>query len=106
MVQHIEIADQDAFKQTIASGVTLVDFYSEWCGPCKMFAPIVDEVADLFEGQLKIAKVDIDKVEEVAREYKVMSVPTVIIFKDGQAMEKNAGLADTDDLTDLVKKVL
>jgi len=106
MVEHIEIKDQDTFTQTIASGVTLVDFYSEWCGPCKIFASVIDEIAEIFGGKLKVAKLDIDKVEEVAREYNVMSVPAVIIFKDGQMMEKNIGLSDTDDLSELVEKVL
>lgn len=106
MVEHMEIKDQDAFTQTIADGVTLVDFYSEWCSSCRLFASVIDEVAEIFEGKLKVVKLDIDKVEEVAREYHVMSVPAVIIFKDGQMMEKNIGLTDTDDLSELVEKVL
>lgn len=106
MVEHIEITDQDTFNQTISGGVTLVDFYTEWCGSCRLFATVIDEVAEIYEGKLKVVKLDIDKVEEVAREYNVMSVPAVIIFKDGQMMEKNIGLTDTDDLSELVEKVL
>lgn len=69
----------------------LVDFFAEWCGPCKMMAPIVEKLAEKYNGKIKIGKCDVDKEMEIAEKYHVMSIPTLIIFKNGQAVDTNVG---------------
>lgn len=76
-------ATEETFAQEISSGLVLVDFYADWCGPCKMIAPVLDELATELEGTVKIVKVNVDNCQSVAAEYKVMSIPTLILFKDG-----------------------
>lgn len=69
----------------------LVDFFAEWCGPCKMLAPIIDELAAEYAGRAKVVKVDTDESGEVAAHYGIMGVPTVMIFKDGQKVDEQVG---------------
>ncbi len=84
----------------------LVDFWAEWCGPCKMIAPILDEIASENEGKIKIAKLNVDEAPDVARRFEVMSIPTMIVFKDGQPARRLVGAkpkaALLDDLADLL----
>ena len=84
-------ATEETFAQEISSGLVLVDFYADWCGPCKMIAPVLDELATELEGTVKIVKVNVDNCQSVAAEYKVMSIPTLILFKDGQAVQQTVG---------------
>ena len=76
----------------------LVDFYAEWCGPCKAVAPIVEELAGTYEGKVKIGKVNVDEAGEVAQNYGIMSIPTFILFKNGQIVEKVTGALNKDAL--------
>ena len=76
----------------------LVDFFADWCGPCKMQGPIIDEVATEIGDKAKVGKIDIDKNQEIAQKYGVMSIPTLIIFKDGKEVEKMVGVQTKDDL--------
>ena len=75
--------DDNSFKKTISKGVTLVDFYADWCGPCRMIAPIIEELSTEFDGKATIAKLDIEKAQEVTFEFQVTSIPTIMLFKDG-----------------------
>ncbi len=79
-------ATEESFANEIADGLVLVDFYADWCGPCKMIAPVLDELAQEVEKTAKVVKVNVDHCKEVAAEYQVMSIPTLILFKDGQAI--------------------
>lgn len=74
-----------------SKGTVLVDFSASWCGPCKMLAPIIEELSGEVEGKAKVFKVDVDNSGDLAQEYKIMNVPTVIIFKDGAAVDKMIG---------------
>ena len=81
------------FNAAISSGLTLVDFYADWCMPCKMLAPTISSIADEYAGKVSVAKLNIDQAQDVAAKYGVMSIPTVILFKDGVAVNKKVGLA-------------
>lgn len=76
----------------------LVDFWAEWCGPCKMLAPILDELAEEYNGRVKIGKVNIDEHQEVAAQYGIRSIPTLLLFKQGQVAEQLVGLRSKRDL--------
>ena len=86
-------------------GVVLVDFYATWCPPCKMLAPILDEISGDDKLGLPVAKLDIDKEMGIANEYTVMSVPTMIIFKDGVERERIVGFRRKDQILDVVSKI-
>ena len=87
-VQHITDAD---FQSTVAQGVTLVDFWAPWCGPCKMIAPILDELAGEFAGQARIVKLNVDENPNTASQFGIMSIPTLLLFKDGQKVDQIIG---------------
>lgn len=80
----------------------LVDFWAEWCGPCKMIAPIVDEIAGEYDGQLRVAKVDADENQNVLMQYGIMGIPTLILFKGGEPVERITGYRPKQDI---VKKL-
>ena len=90
IMAEIKLTD-DNFKDEIASGVVLVDFFATWCGPCQMLGPIVEEIAKEYEGKAKIAKLDVDEAQKAAGEFGVQSIPTIIIFKDGEEVERLVG---------------
>ncbi len=84
----------------------LVDFWAEWCGPCRMVAPIVDELAEDYDGKVVVAKLNVDDESELAVKYKVMSIPTLILFKDGEIAEKIVGARPKDDLEELLEEYI
>jgi thioredoxin 1 len=83
----------------------LVDFWAEWCGPCKMIAPVLDELASEFDGRVKIGKVNIDEDQALASQYGVRAIPTLLIFKDGQVAEQIVGMRSKRDLKSSLDKV-
>jgi len=91
---NIEQVTKENFESVVTNSSTpvLVDFWAEWCGPCKMLSPILDELAAEFDGKVTIAKVNIDQQPELAQEYNVMSIPTVKIFKDGAEVKTEVGV--------------
>ena len=87
--------DQEVLKSELP---VLVDFFAEWCGPCKMMGPIVEELGKELEGKAKVVKVDVDKAQQTAEKYSIMSVPTLILFKSGQVVKQMVGFQSKADL--------
>lgn len=102
----IKQLNDDTFDKGIAEGVVLVDFYADWCGPCRMLAPVVEELAQEMAGKVTIAKVDTDQSVNVAARYEVTSIPTLILFKNGQIVKRVVGLKDLDALRKMVTEAL
>ena len=93
MAEHVTDLSDATFDEEIgaATGPILVDFWAEWCGPCKMVAPILSEIADENVGTIRIAKLNVDDNPDIARRFEVMSIPTMILFKDGQPEKRLVG---------------
>lgn len=100
-----ELNDQD-FVETISQGLTLVDFHATWCGPCRMIAPIVEQLASMFNGQVRVVKVDIDQAQNTSMNLQITSVPTVILFKDGKELKRVVGVRDLEYFSNLIKSNL
>lgn len=84
----------------------LMDFWAEWCGPCKMIAPILDQIADEYKGRLKIAKLDVEENQNIAMKYGVRSIPTLILFKGGVVEAQHVGMLSKEQLTKLLDEKL
>lgn len=102
LIKKITAAD---FKATIQSGHVLIDFYGEWCPPCRMLVPALEEIAEEKKGQVAFYKVDVDQAKDITAEYQVTSVPTLILFKDGKEINRCMGLKDADSLRSFIDEV-
>ncbi len=101
----IEVNDE-TFEAAIASGVVLVDFWAPWCGPCRMQAPILDDVGQQLGARAKVLKVNVDEAIQTAARFGIRSIPTLAIFKDGQPIGAFTGLQHANTLTDAVERVI
>lgn len=97
---------KDNFENEVVQSdkAVMVDFWAAWCGPCRAVAPIIDELAQEYEGKAKVAKVNVDEQGELAAKFRVMSIPTVIIFKNGEIVEKVIGARSKDEFSKLLDK--
>ena len=93
--------EEEKLEDVVKSGVVIVDFFATWCGPCKMLSPVLDSLAD----GLDIVKVDVDKHDDLARKYGVMSVPTLIFFKDGVEVSKHIAFIPEEKIREIVAKM-
>ena len=93
-----------SFSSEISDGLVLVDFWAPWCGPCKMIAPVLEELDADMNGKVKIVKVDVDENQETASNFGIMSIPTLVLFKDGQPVDKVVGFNPKEALAELVNK--
>ena len=93
MGDNISHASEATFDETVGSAdeAVLVDFWAEWCGPCKMIAPVLEEIAEEYDGKLRIVKLNVDDNPQTARRFDVMSIPTLILFQDGQPKKRMVG---------------
>jgi len=96
MIKHLE---KENFNEVVASGIWIVDFYAEWCGPCKMLGPVLETI------DANILKVNVDQHEKLAQEYGVMSIPTICFFKDGNLENKVVGFRNKEEIEDILKQM-
>mgnify|MGYP003394371038 CR=1 FL=1 len=103
----LEVQDSN-FKELLKSSkeVVMVDFWAPWCGPCKMVGPVVEEIAKLYKGKIKVGKINIDDNSDTANEYSVMSIPTLILFKDGKELTRLIGALPKDKLISKIEEAL
>lgn len=94
------------FQSTVSSGVTLVDFWAEWCGPCRMITPVLEEISGEFTGKANIAKVNVDDAPGLAQQFGVSSIPTLIVLKDGQEVTRFVGVTNKATLTTALNNAL
>ena len=107
MADVLKFTGENFKSEVLDSGIpVLVDFWAPWCGPCRMIAPVVDELAAELSGKLKVGKVNTDENTQLAGEYGVMSIPTLIVFKDGEAAERLVGFMNKKDLQTAIDKVI
>ena len=102
----MRIVEEKDFANEIKEGVVLVDFFATWCGPFRIMGQILEDIAGEVEGKVKVFKVDVDQSGEVARSFGIMSIPTLIIFKDGKEQEKHVGIWQYEDCVNALKKYL
>lgn len=108
MAAGLTVINEKNFQQEVVTSTTpvLVDFGATWCGPCRALAPIVEDLAKEYAGKLKVATVDIDQAPGLAQQFNIMSVPTIIFFKGGQAKDKVIGLLQKPKLKERIDKLL
>ena len=102
----MKIVNAHEFDNVIKEGVVLVDFFANWCGPCKMISPVLEELAKDYEGKATIVKVDVDQDGAIAARYGVMNIPNLILFKDGQPVKQVVGFQQKAALSNLLNSVL
>lgn len=98
-ILHLTTSEFDA---AVSEGVTLVDFWATWCGPCRMQAPILEKLDAELNGSVKIAKVDVDREPELARRFGVMSIPTLVVLRDGATASERVGVQSVDQLKEMI----
>ncbi|HMU97276.1 MAG TPA: thioredoxin [Chitinophagales bacterium] len=102
-----ELTDSNFQNEVLdLQGVALVDFWAEWCGPCKLIGPVIEELAGEFEGKALIGKLNVDDNRDVAAQYGIMSIPTLLFFKNGEVVSKHVGLASKGDLKKKIDSLL
>lgn len=106
--KHIIVLDEENFdREVIESNIpVMIDFWAEWCGPCQAVMPIINELALEFEGVVKIAKLNVDENRSIAMRYRVMSIPTVLFFKDGEEAKREVGAKSKDDYIQLLDSMI
>ena len=94
------------FDSTVESGVTLVDFWAEWCGPCRMMGPVLDEVAAEYEGKVTVGKINVDDEPDLAQKFSVASIPTLLVIKDGAENKRFVGVTSKTDMASALDEAL
>ncbi|MDC0932272.1 thioredoxin [Arcobacteraceae bacterium] len=105
MGKYIELTN-DNFEATTKEGVSLVDFWAPWCGPCRMIAPVIEELAEEFEGKANICKVNTDEQQELSTQFGVRSIPTIVFMKDGEIVDTMVGASSKQVFADKINSLL
>lgn len=107
MAKPMEVTDATFEKEVLQSDIpVLVDFWATWCAPCRMIAPVVEELANEYEGRLKVVKLDVDSNQGTAMKYGIRSIPTLLFFKDGKQQEQLIGAVPKKEIVSKIEKVL
>jgi len=103
----VDVNDANFDQEVVKSDLpVLVDFWAAWCGPCRAIAPVVEQVAEEYDGKLKVAKLNVDQNPQVATEYRIRSIPSLLLFKDGQVAGQLVGAVPKNRLVDFVSRVM
>lgn len=99
----VTITDENYAQEVEKSDIpVLLDFWAPWCGPCRMLSPIVDGIAEEHEGEVKVGKVNVDEQTELSRRFGIMSIPTLVVIKNGETVQRAVGLRDKQDILDML----
>lgn len=102
MSELIKNVTEETFGQAIKEGVVLVDFFADWCGPCRMMTPVLEKVASELGNKISILKIDIDNAQQIATQFQVTSIPTLVLFKDGKEAGRLVGLRDAEAIKEFI----
>ena len=105
MGKYIDLTPEN-FEEVTNNGVSLVDFWAPWCGPCRMIAPVIEELAEEFEGKANICKVNTDEQQDLAVKYGIRSIPTIIFMKDGEIVDQSVGATSKQALAEKINSLL
>lgn len=101
----VQVLNKDTFDQTIQNGLCLVDFWADWCGPCRMIAPVLEELSEKLGETASVYKVDVDTNQELAERFGIMTIPTVILFRNGTEVDKRIGVHPLEEFESMVLSV-
>lgn len=102
----IHFTDENFNLEVLSSDIpVLVDFYADWCGPCKMLAPTIEAVAEEFEGKVKVGKLNVDNAPDTAQKYGIMSIPTLLYFKNGEIINKTIGVVSKSEIEQVLNSL-
>ena len=102
----IHFTDENFSKEVLSSDIpVLVDFYADWCGPCKMLAPVIEALAEEYEGKVKVGKLNVDNAPDTAQNYGIMSIPTLLYFKNGEIVNKSIGVVAKSEIEQVLNSL-
>jgi thioredoxin 1 len=105
MINVIKLNNEN-YKEIVSTGLTVVDVKTDWCGPCKVLSPIIDELSDEYGNIVKFGKLDADESGEIVKDLSIRNIPTILIYKDGEIVERSVGMISKNELKELVNKHL
>lgn len=106
MIAYVTELTDDNYNQFVESGVALVDIWAPWCGPCKIIGPVIDELSSDFQGRVSVGKLNADNSSQIISELSVRNIPTILIYKDGEVVERLVGVTPKNKLAELIESYL